>query len=69
VVRERCRVVGHTDRVNCVAWSPDGATLASGNFDHTIQLWDAKLGTSRAVLEGHRAAVFHAQSHVSFLSF
>jgi hypothetical protein len=27
--------------VRCVAWSPDGKTLATGGFDHAIRFWDA----------------------------
>src|SRR2546425_3903489 len=38
----RQTLVGHTQQVQPVAWSPDGGTLASGSFDHTIRLWDAK---------------------------
>ena len=30
---------GHTRVVNCVAFSPDGQTLASGSNDSTILLW------------------------------
>jgi WD40 repeat protein/transcriptional regulator with XRE-family HTH domain len=54
----RQTLVGHTEKVHCVAWSADGGTLASGSYDHTIRLWDGKLGTARAVLQGHTDAVF-----------
>ncbi|MGI9059389.1 MAG: trypsin-like peptidase domain-containing protein [Ktedonobacteraceae bacterium] len=30
---------GHTDRVHCVAWSPDGTRIASGGYDRTVQIW------------------------------
>jgi WD40 repeat protein len=31
---------GHTGGVESVAFSPDGATLASTSFDQTVQPWD-----------------------------
>jgi WD40 repeat protein len=37
--KERTSLGGHTNRVNCVVFSPDGQTLASASFDQTIKLW------------------------------
>ena len=34
----------HTQDVLCLAFSPDGSSLASGSSDETIRLWDARTG-------------------------
>ena len=46
-------LLGHTDAVISVAYSPDGETLATGSADKTIRLWDASTGTHIKTLRGH----------------
>ncbi|HKB42046.1 MAG TPA: sigma-70 family RNA polymerase sigma factor, partial [Gemmataceae bacterium] len=41
------RLEGHTGEVSALAFTPDGKTLASGAWDHTIRLWDVAKGTTR----------------------
>lgn len=47
---------GHAGPIAGLAVSPDGSTLASASWDHTIRLWPLAGGTPR-VLEGHTQAV------------
>ncbi len=43
---------GHTAPIVALAVSPDGATLASASWDHTVRLWPLTGGAPR-LLEGH----------------
>ena len=43
----------NTDSSNVLAFSPDGRTLAKGNGNGTVHLWDTVTGILRHTLEGH----------------
>ena len=51
---------GHGDRVNSVAFSPDGKHVASTSGDETIRIWEAKAGIPGRPLRGHDGPVFTA---------
>ncbi len=51
--RQLHHLKGHEKDVQAVAWSPDGATIASGGMDKTIRLWNPTTGDQTAVLRGH----------------
>ena len=48
---------GHTDKIWCLAFSPDGQTLASGSSDKTVKLWDMNAMRERATLKGHTTPI------------
>jgi WD40 repeat protein len=37
-------MVGHTSRVNSVAYSPKGDLIASGSDDKTVRIWSVPTG-------------------------
>jgi WD40 repeat protein len=49
---------GHEDDISELAFSPDGALLASGAYDTTVCVWDVRAGTLRNRLQGHRRPGF-----------
>ena len=43
----------HADRVNAVAYSPDGTKLASASLDGTAKVWDLATGRELCTYRGH----------------
>jgi len=48
---------GHEGSVYALAFSPDGALLATGSYDNTVRLWEVPGGREAAVLRGHERDV------------
>ncbi len=46
----RAVLSGHRSGIFALAYSPDGATLASASWDGTVKLWDPATGQERATL-------------------
>ena len=49
--------IGHSKGVTSVAFSPDGRSILSGSWDHTLKLWDAATGKVLRTFEGQPEAV------------
>ncbi|MHC1766597.1 MAG: C25 family cysteine peptidase [Verrucomicrobiia bacterium] len=54
---------GHALRVNSVAFSPDGTTVASSGADGAIQLWSSRNGARLRTLKGHAGWVMAVAFH------
>ena len=50
-------LVGHSDWVSTVVFSPDGKRIVSGSEDMTVKLWDAVTGELQRTLAGHRNSI------------
>ena len=44
-------------RTKAIAWSPDGAQLATTGVDQNVRIWDASTGQSLKILDGHQRVV------------
>jgi WD40 repeat protein len=50
-------LLGHTDTIQAVVFSPDGSQLASGGWDRSVRLWDCNTGELIRTYEGHSKLV------------
>lgn len=48
---------GHSGRITCVAYSPDGRYILSGGEDRTVRLWDAETGSEIRRFVGHQRPI------------
>jgi WD40 repeat protein/serine/threonine protein kinase/TPR repeat protein len=53
-------LLGHTDRVRSIAYSPDGRRLITASYDGTARVWDASTGRQLLILQGHGGPVLSA---------
>jgi WD40 repeat protein len=51
---------GHSKRVTCAVFSPDGARVVTASEDKTARVWDAASGKILATLQGHKDVVDQA---------
>jgi len=57
------------DAVRSLAVAPDGRTLAAGDYDNRIRLWEVATGREVRALEGHRRVPVSGKNGVFCLAF
>src|SRR5438105_4500825 len=48
---------GHSFRVNCSVFWPDGRSIASGSADTKVKIWDVATGRELRALTGHKGGI------------
>jgi serine/threonine-protein kinase len=56
-ITARASLVGHSDEVRSISWSPDGDRLASGSLDTTVRVWDIAKQQTSLIYPGHKQGV------------
>jgi WD40 repeat protein/serine/threonine protein kinase/tetratricopeptide (TPR) repeat protein len=54
---KRFTLRGYQGEIWCIAFSPDGQTLASASWDGDVNIWDVATGKHRCTLRGHSTFV------------
>jgi WD40 repeat protein len=57
---DRAVLLGHTDHVTRLSYSPDGTRVVTASDDNTARIWAADTGVEIAVLDGHTGNLFTA---------
>jgi WD40 repeat protein len=53
-------LMGHTNSILDIAFSPSGICVVTAGEDHTTRLWDARTGEMLEILKGHSDRVVTA---------
>ncbi len=61
---------GHRENISCIAFTPDGERLATGAFDRTVRIWEARTGLELMCLKHgtgiHSIAFSHSGRVLAF---
>ncbi len=58
ITDQNVSLLGHTDILQGITFSPDGNKVATSSADGSVRLWDVKTGKALRVLIGHKNTVF-----------
>lgn len=66
---ESARFVGHTERINAIAFSPDSRILVSGSEDHKIVFWDLDKKKRITPIAEHNDGIAEHNDGINALAF
>ena len=62
-LKSACTLLGHAQRLSCIAWHPMHNHIGTSSYDRTWRLWDVQVGTELLLQEGHESAVYAFAIH------